>query len=193
MNGYITPPPGLLPSAPPVEAPRRDDVPIVPSFPGFAPTGPTLPSRPPVPEPGAPFAPAAAAPEPAAETQAVQVVAPASVAERPWSLRLPDGSMTPLAGAAFVGRNPQSTDAAPGGAVLPLNDPAKSLSKTHALLVPSGDWVMVTDLHSTNGTAVIDRSGSTTVLEPGRSSPVADGSVLQLGSFAVTLVRAAQA
>ncbi|AYG03069.1 FHA domain-containing protein [Gryllotalpicola protaetiae] len=209
-DGYITPPPGLLP--PPREpdgAPQREQVPAAPGgMPFFTPspgpghtTGPTIPSfRPsgPIPAPAAPPAPPARVPapppappiEPAAVTeQTPQVTRPDSVPGPTWSLVLTDGSALPLAGATFVGRNPTVTAAAPGATLLPLADPAKSLSKTHALLVPELDYLMVTDLHSTNGLAVIAPGGAVTVLEPGRTSPVGSGSQLQLGSFTVTVTR----
>ncbi|WP_022883053.1 FHA domain-containing protein [Gryllotalpicola ginsengisoli] len=185
-NGYITPPPGLLPAAPEVDVPRREQVPAAPSFPSFAPSPLGVPAQ----VPAAPAAPAAAPAEPPVETTSVKVVAPQSVPEPKWSLRLGDGTQIALAGSTFVGRNPVPSDAAPDGAVLPLNDPAKSLSKTHALLVPSNDYLMVTDLHSTNGVAAVAPSGEVTVLEPGRSAAIAPGSTLQLGSFAVTVLLA---
>ncbi|WP_344755501.1 FHA domain-containing protein [Gryllotalpicola koreensis] len=214
-DGYIKPPPGLLP--PPREpegVPQREQVPAVPGgMPFFTPnpgpnptTGPTIPNfRPPanapVPAPTAPPAPPAppaqvpaAPPAPPAEpapvtAQTVQVTRPDSVPAPSWTLVLADGSRVALGGATFIGRNPTATGAAPDAAVLPLADPAKSLSKTHALLVPELDYLMVTDLHSTNGLAVIAPNGAVTVLEPGRTSPVKTGSQLQLGSFTVTVKR----
>ncbi|WP_344791350.1 FHA domain-containing protein [Gryllotalpicola daejeonensis] len=192
QDGYIKPPPGLLPPPKtPDGVPEREHVPAVPGgMPLFTPnpshaTGPTIPSfRPPMPKgPAAPPAPPAAAPA----TAPAQVQRPASVPAPTWSLVLADGSNLTLSGATFVGRNPTATDAAPGAQLLPLSDPAKSLSKTHALLVPQLDHLMVTDLHSTNGIAVITPEGAVTVLEPGRTSPIAPGSQLQLGSFVVTV------
>lgn len=198
QDGYITPPPGLLPPArAPEGVPEHERVPAVPGgLPLFTPnpghtTGPTVPTfRPPVPP--APASPApVSAPEPAPVTgQTQQVTRPDSVPAPTWALELPDGSRRTLAGATFVGRNPTVTDAAPGAGLLPLADPAKSLSKTHALLVPELDYLMVTDLHSTNGIAAVTPDGAVTVFEPGRTSPVASGSTLQLGSFAVTVERA---
>lgn len=185
MNGYIQPPPGLLPSAPQVDAPRREQIEAVPS-------GITTTSFLPVMPPSGPAGHPAQPPEPPAELieeTSFRAVAQPGQASATWTLRLPDGSGFTLPGATFVGRNPVVTEAAPNGAVLPLNDPAKSLSKTHALLVPSDGYVMVTDLHSTNGAAIVASDGAFTVLEPGRSVAVENGSVLQLGNLAVTLQR----
>jgi hypothetical protein len=223
-DGYIKPPPGLLP--PPREpegVPQREQIPAVPGgLPLFTPnpgpnhtTGPTIPSfRPPIPPapaappaapaapagpatpagpaspaaPGGPASPAGEAP-PTGSAPVQHVERPASVPSPTWSLVLADGTRLELAGATFVGRNPSATGAAPDATLLPLTDPAKSLSKTHALLVPELDYLMVTDLHSTNGIAVITPAGAVTVLEPGRTSPIASGSQLQLGSFVVTVTR----
>jgi hypothetical protein len=212
QDGYIKPPPGLLPPPPePEGVPQREQVPAVPGgMPFFTPnpgpnptTGPTIPNfRPPanapVPAPAAPPAPPAQVPaappaapaEPAPVTaQTVQVTRPDSVPAPSWALVLSDGSTVALGGATFVGRNPTATSAAPDAAVLPLADPSKSLSKTHALLVPELDYLMVTDLHSTNGLAVIAPGGAVTVLEPGRTSPVQPDSQLQFGSFTATVKR----
>jgi hypothetical protein len=182
-NGYITPPPGLIPPAPEIDAPRREEVTAAPGGIAFTTTThlglPPAVSNPPGPAPH----------EAPVETTSARVVAPASVPASTWSLRLPDGRNVPLAGSTFVGRNPVPSDAAPEGAALPLDDPAKSLSKTHALLVPSNDYLMVTDLHSTNGIAAVTPDGEVTVLEPGRSAAVAPSSSLQLGKYVVTVLR----
>jgi len=203
-DGYIKPPPGLLPPPrTPEGVPEREQIPAVPGgMPLFTPnpgphhsTGPTIPSfRPPMPP--SPTPPAAAqsgeaarAETPAPATGPAQVQRPTSVPAPSWSLTLADGTALPLTGATYVGRNPSALGAAPEATLLPLTDPAKSLSKTHALLVPELDYLMVTDLHSTNGIAVITPGGAVTVLEPGRTSPIAPGSQLQLGSFTVTVTR----
>lgn len=204
-GGFITPPPGLLP---PVhssgDVPERKHIPAVPGgLPLFTPspghvTGPTVPGAllPPLtaaqPAASAPAAPAAPAASEATVSTTRQVELPQSVSAPSWGLELPDGTSYALTSATFVGRNPTVSDAAPDAQLLPLADPAKSLSKTHALLVPQLDYVMVTDLHSTNGIATVAPNGAVTVLEPGRTSPVQSGSTLQLGSFTVT-VSSAQA
>jgi len=209
VNGFITPPPGLLPSAPETAAPQREQVPAAPlSTQSFTTT--PFGGRPPIPAAPVPPAPIPPVPVPAAGTSAPPeadatmlrgaAAAPSTDetvlrggmpvwAPPPpmWTLRLPDRTPHDLHGATFVGRNPQPSEAAPDGAVLPLHDPAKSLSKTHALLVPAGEFLMVTDLHSTNGIAVVDSAGAMTLLEPGRTSPVPSGSTLQLGDYVVTV------
>src|SRR6202012_999648 len=73
-----------------------------------------------------------------------------------WSREPPDGRSVSVAEVTVVGRNPSATPAAPGAHAVALDDPERSLSKTHALLTPSESALAVTDLHSTNGVAVID-------------------------------------
>jgi hypothetical protein len=217
-EGYITPPPGLLPPPrTPEGVPQREQIPAVPGgLPLFTPNPPTpsrvgehgtaTPTPPRVEEHGeaarletpsarlqtawtaAPTGAPQATPAPA-PAPGQRVERPASVAAPTWSLALADGTRVTLTGATYLGRNPSPTGAAPGAQLLPLADPAKSLSKTHALLVPQLDYLMVTDLHSTNGLAVIAPGGAVTVLEPGRTSPVRAGSTLQFGSFAVRVER----
>ena len=53
-----------------------------------------------------------------------------------------------------VGRDPDNISAYPGAERVALDDPTRSVSKTHAAIFPLLDGVWVTDLHSTNGTRV---------------------------------------
>ena len=67
------------------------------------------------------------------------------------SVRLVSGdSTTDVSAPTVVGRDP-SRD---GYTAVPLADPQRSTSRNHATLVPHGDLVEVTDLGSTNGTAL---------------------------------------
>jgi hypothetical protein len=110
--------------------------------------------------------------------------------QRPWRLVLPTGRTVPVTGALLVGRNPvhfgQWTDAE----LITVDDPAASVSKTHACFERSGDAVRVTDAHSTNGVAVQAPGGDQRELTPGVAAEVVDGSVVHLGRFAVRVERA---
>jgi hypothetical protein len=117
-------------------------------------------------------------------------VAAANPEQRPWRLVLPTGRTVPLTDTLLVGRNPvhfgQWTDAE----LITVDDPAASVSKTHACFEPAGDAVRVTDAHSTNGVAVQAPDGSRRELTPGVGAEVTDGSVVHLGRFAVRVERA---
>ncbi len=63
------------------------------------------------------------------------------------------------------------------------------MSKTHALVEVVDDRVVVTDLHSTNGTRVLTPEGAAHELDPGRGADAPNGATLLLGEFAVRLDR----
>jgi len=77
-----------------------------------------------------------------------------------------DGTVLEAASPTVIGRDPLSTGA---DAAAALDDPTRSLSKTHARFSP-GLSPTVEDLHSTNGVR-IERSGETIPVAPGQ--PVA--------------------
>lgn len=97
----------------------------------------------------------------------------------------------------LLGRRPRS----PGGAgddaaeLLEIHDPARSISGTHALVEDGGpddprDTVRVTDLGSTNGTALLLQSpdaGAEQVLEPDVATAVPSGARLRLGDRIVRI------
>lgn len=176
--GYITPPPGLIPSAPPSESttapmPERDR-----GIPAFIPTPPGMPV--PAPQTDAPaFAhepvPAEVEPTPAPPTQ--------------WSLLLHDGSLVQLTGTMLLGRDPSRVAGWENASLVKLNDPDKTVSKTHAGVDTRDGSLTVVDLDSTNGVAVIAPGAEATPLTPGMPHPVANGSTVLFGSYAVVASR----
>jgi hypothetical protein len=118
-------------------------------------------------------------PEPVAEE--TQVAAP-----RQWSLMLPDGTRVSLAGPLLLGRDPAGIPDRPDARLLPVADPGKTVSKTHALLEPGPEGVRVRELHSTNGVA-IDTAGGRQLLAPGGDGVAPQGATIMLGSFAVRI------
>ena len=108
----------------------------------------------------------------------------------PWVLRLPDGQQLALATATVLGRNP----VAPTGSAarpVPVDDPSRSVSKTHALLELRAGLPWVIDLHSTNGTTLTNEVGEAVVCEPGTPVPVGDGWLVGLGEYSVGILRQA--
>ena len=177
---FIVPPPGLIPAAP-SEAPDRSvrDAPsrVLPTFP---PPGA-------VPPPAAPSPPASAAP-PTGETL---IEAPTRVPQPgAWRLRGEGGLEVLVLRPMVLGRDPVADGAHASAAAITLADPARSVSKTHALVDVVDDALTVTDLHSTNGTRVQDSDGRSHELEPGSATPVASGATLLLGDLALHVDRA---
>lgn len=108
-----------------------------------------------------------------------------------WSLRLPNGAEVPLRGTLVLGRNPIP----PPGVVataLPIGDPRRSVSKTHALLELRDGLPWLTDLNSTNGTTVTNEVGEAIVCEPGAALPLGEDWVAGLGEYNLRLIRQPQ-
>lgn len=176
---YIVPPPGLIPAPQPTDepdrtvqaAPRR----VLPSFdppPGLVPpvgrAGREVPAHP------------------------VERIEPPDPlpAEGAWRLRAPGVLEVLLVRPVVLGRDPVPDQARPGAAAISLEDPARSVSKTHARIEVVGDRVQVTDLASTNGTRVLTAGGASIELEPGHPAEVPSGATILLGEVAVRLDRA---
>ncbi|HEY1134636.1 MAG TPA: FHA domain-containing protein, partial [Nocardioides sp.] len=111
--------------------------------------------------------------------------APAAPPERARIVRLvmDDGTVLPRAERVVVGRAP--VDAA-GGLCHVLADPGRSLSKSHAAFVRSGEEITVEDLNSTNGVAV-SRDGSEFLVQPGAVTPLRVGDKVLMGDRHVLL------
>jgi hypothetical protein len=107
-----------------------------------------------------------------------------------WRLVLADGRAVPFARAVFVGRNPTRTPDRPGADLLPIDDPDRSLSKTHALLELDAGALFVHDLNSTNGVAIAAPGAEPVAVEPGVRAVVAPGCELRLGSYVIRVEHA---
>ena len=83
-----------------------------------------------------------------------------------------------------VGRDPDNISAYPGAERVALDDPTRSVSKTHAAIFPLLDGVWVTDLHSTNGTRVEHRDGSSVEAVPDKPMSALEGSTIFFGRIA---------
>ena len=83
-----------------------------------------------------------------------------------------------------VGRDPDNISAYPGAERIALDDPTRSVSKTHAAIFPLLDGVWVTDLHSTNGTRVEHRDGRSIEAVPDKALSALEGSTIFFGRIA---------
>ncbi len=189
-SGFISLPPGMAnfdSGTYRMEA-RRPEPAVAERPPVFMPTAvPGLPVTPP----------AAAAAAPVDEATRV-TGAPVDDATRvvpsrraAWTLTLPAGESRALrAGVVLLGRGPAASEAWPGAELLPLDDPRKSVSKTHAALELDGAGTLrVHDLDSTNGVWLSYANGDEVDVVPGSPGIVEDGAVLHLGEFGIRLQR----
>ena len=97
------------------------------------------------------------------------------------------GRAVPIDGWLYLGRNPEATAEHPDAPVLAVDDPRKSVSKTHALLEVDGETLWVHDLESTNGVWVIPSGGEPIEVVPGARTAIPAGAVLELGELALDI------
>ena len=71
---------------------------------------------------------------------------------------------------------------------VPVNDDAKPVSKTHAIIDVEGSQFFVTDPHSTNGVIVTDPDGTQTDLPPGGRAVLNAGSRVLLGGLVIDVL-----
>lgn len=145
----------LPPGLPPVPA----------GVPGVAPTGSHMPSAapavPPAPAPGA-------VPRP-----------------RSYVLTLDTGEALSVSGPGLLGRAPRPRDGERCDHVVTIDDPQRSLSRTHARFGIDARGLWVADAGSGNGTVVVLPSGQSVVVAPERPTPVPPGSTIRLGDRTV--------
>ncbi|POH65758.1 hypothetical protein C3B60_12905 [Cryobacterium zongtaii] len=149
--------------APPGAAPVLSIPAFVPTFPGSPPPRTPLP---------------AVAPQRAAASQAASV----------WQLTLADGQTIPVTGSLVLGRDPAPVTRR-AATMVSVIDPARSVSKSHALVELVDGELWVTDLHSTNGVTVGDVHGERTPVNPGVRTAMGAGVSLSLGEFVVQVSR----
>lgn len=109
--------------------------------------------------------------------------APAVDAPPRSTLRMPDGSLEPIGHEVVLGRAP-SVSQVSGGRLPRLitvggGDP--DISRNHLRITLEGDTVVVTDLHSRNGTHVVAPGKPPVKLRAGEPTPVLTGTVVDLG------------
>ena len=215
-DGFISLPPGLVdadsgthrrPRTERTERISNDEIVFVPVKPGVAPVAPVEDAPP------APLKPAAEPPElakkaPRAKAKAAEVPqAPTPPQPLPvddgetrvsvprhgkpsWRLTIPGIDLpVTLDGALFLGRNPAATPEFPSARVLPVTDPAKSISKTHAMLEIDGDQLWVHDLDSTNGVWVVPPGEDAIEVVPGTRAAIPAGADLELGDVVIQVER----
>lgn len=106
-------------------------------------------------------------------------VGPAPVAV--LRIRLDDGRDFQLDRSVLVGRNPMGQTGEQHAQLLAVDDPGRSISKTHLHLLTDGTGIWVTDRQSTNGSAVTTPDGLRTPLVPGVPTFVTPGSSVHFG------------
>ncbi|MCX7521187.1 FHA domain-containing protein [Microbacterium sp. STN6] len=101
----------------------------------------------------------------------------------PFGFRLLPGEPFDLDAPTFFGRNPRAPEFVAGAAprLVRVASPTQEVSSTHLRIEPVGDSVVVTDLRSTNGTALAGPGITTTRMRPGESRAVLAGTTVDIG------------
>ncbi|MBX9247018.1 RDD family protein [Actinotalea ferrariae] len=177
-------------------------VPTVPEQrPAVGATAGSPPPPPPAVEAGVPAAPVPAPPVPATAVPATAVPAadvpatpvPATpVPTRPtpatsYVVTLDDGRAMSVSGPGYVGRRPQAPAGERVDHVIEIDDPGRSLSRTHAKFGIDQHGFWVADNGSANGTAVLGPDGTAVAGAPGERLPVPDGGTVRLGDRTFTV------
>lgn len=106
-------------------------------------------------------------------------------------VELPSGSQEPLDRPIIFGRSP-SAERAPADNIprlIALTTPDQQLSRNHAQVAVEGETVVVTDLHSRNGTLVVLPGKPPQQLRAGHPTPVVVGTIIDLGDGAMLVIR----
>lgn len=104
--------------------------------------------------------------------------------DRGFTLKLPDGHTEPIDGMVVVGRAP-SVSKMGGGRVprlVTVDSVEHDISRNHVQLTVEGGTVVVTDLHSRNGTLIALPGKAPQKLRAGEPTSVIAGTVIDLGS-----------
>ena len=108
---------------------------------------------------------------------------PASEPDVSSRLRMPDGSIEAIGAEVVLGRSPSVSQVSgvrlPRLVTIGAGDP--DISRNHLRVAIEGDTVVVTDLHSRNGTHVVAPGKPPVKLRAGEPTPVLIGTVVDLG------------
>ncbi|MDN4614968.1 FHA domain-containing protein [Leifsonia sp. F6_8S_P_1B] len=127
---------------------------------------------------------------PRASRPSTEAVAPPLPARPTFSVLLSDGRREPLSAPVVVGRAPSvsAVPSLPGARPVTLTSAEDDISRSHVAVSVEGDSVVVTDLHSRNGTLIVLPGKSPQKLRSGEPTTVVVGTLIDLGSGATLTV-----
>lgn len=118
------------------------------------------------------------------DLECTRVAAPRATRAPGIRVTIDDGTAHEVRSPALLGRGPTGDGEAE---LIRVMDGTRSISKTHLRLEVLDGALRVTDLGSTNGTAVDEHDGALDLLVPHVATEVATGSTLTLGDRTVTV------
>ena len=97
------------------------------------------------------------------------------------------GGTYPFGGTIVLGRNPLAPASHPTASPVPVDDPQRTVSKTHVALTATREGVLVEDLHSTGGTVIVRADGEETPVLPGAPVQACAGDTVRYGQRSVVI------
>ncbi len=97
------------------------------------------------------------------------------------SVTLDNGESLLLSAPLVIGRNPIPLTHVPGARLVPIDDPDRSISKTHCVIGQNQSEVWVEDCASANGTVVVEANGREIAVRPGTRVVTEPGSKIRFG------------
>ena len=97
------------------------------------------------------------------------------------------GVTYPFGGTIVLGRNPLAPASHPTASPVPVDDPQRTVSKTHVALTATREGVLVEDLHSTGGTVIVRADGEETPVLPGAPVQACAGDTVRYGQRSVVI------
>lgn len=97
------------------------------------------------------------------------------------------GVTYPFGGTIVLGRNPLAPASHPTASPVPVDDPQRTVSKTHVALTATREGVLVEDLHSTGGTVIVRADGEETPVLPGTPVQACAGDTVRYGQRSVVI------
>lgn len=116
-----------------------------------------------------------------------RIRAPRPVHAGAYRLQFDTGEALTITGPGLVGRNPAPREGESVEHVIPIDDPDRSVSKTHLAFGVATDGFWVLDRGSTNGTWTVNAEGARAPVPSGVQVPVPVGSTVEFGDRRFTV------
>jgi hypothetical protein len=99
-----------------------------------------------------------------------------------------DGTQIVVGPLALLGRDPAPLASDHDATLVPIDDPSRSVSKTHLALATRDGQVWIVDRHSTNGTMLVGSDGTESALTAGAAGVLLPGTTVRIGARSFRLV-----
>lgn len=103
-----------------------------------------------------------------------------------WALRLASGELVLVDGPLLIGRNPSPRLGPVGARRVTVDDPGRTMSRSHLIVVPHpGAGIALRDVSSANGIVLVSPDGSESEIELGGEVRITDRCSIILGTYSI--------